>query len=144
MTLGTEPMGIIHAAVHTRRRQQGELSMDQLGDAWQEQLQAMFGDGLELTPEHRSWWSYIEPFVHTPGYVYAYAFGNLLALSLYRRYQEAGEPFVITGESEPTLRPRNAGVFRHVVPAAMSFARTRRGAAHGPGTARPEARLTDA
>ena len=82
------------AAVHTRRRQEGELSMDQLGDAWQEQLQAMFGDGLELTPEHRSWWSYIEPFVHTPGYVYAYAFGNLLALSLYRRYQEVGEPFV--------------------------------------------------
>ena len=54
----------------------------------------MFGDSLLLTGDHKPWWSYVEHFIHTPGYVYAYAFGNLLALSIYRRYQEAGQKFV--------------------------------------------------
>jgi oligoendopeptidase F len=77
-------------AAHTARRGLGELSPDQLGDLWQEKIQAMFGDSLRLTDEHRVWWSYVEHFVHTPGYVYAYAYGNLLALSVYRRYRELG------------------------------------------------------
>jgi oligoendopeptidase F len=81
-------------AAHTRRRTEGELSADQLAEVWQEKLQAMFGDSLSLTDEHMAWWSYVEHFIHTPGYVYAYAFGNLLALSIYRRYQEVGENFV--------------------------------------------------
>ncbi|MBO0703200.1 MAG: oligoendopeptidase F, partial [Candidatus Dormibacteraeota bacterium] len=75
-------------AVHTARREQGELSPEQVGELWQEQIQAMFGDSLVLTDEHKPWWSYVEHFVHTPGYVYAYAYGNLLALSVYRRYRE--------------------------------------------------------
>ena len=75
-------------AAHTARRSLGELSPDQLGDLWQEKIQAMFGDSLRLTDQHRVWWSYVEHFVHTPGYVYAYAYGNLLALSVYRRYRE--------------------------------------------------------
>jgi oligoendopeptidase F len=79
-------------AVHTARRAEGELSIDHLGRLWQEQQQAMFGDSLTLTGEHQAWWSYVEHFVHVPGYVYAYAFGNLLALSIYRRYQEVGTP----------------------------------------------------
>jgi oligoendopeptidase F len=77
-------------AVHTARRSEGELSMDQIGELWQSRVQAMFGDSLTLTEEHRAWWSYVEHFVHVPGYVYAYAFGNLLALSIYRRYREVG------------------------------------------------------
>ena len=77
-------------AVHTARRTQGELSMDQVGALWQERVQAMFGDSLVLTDEHQAWWSYVEHFVHVPGYVYAYAFGNLLALSIYQRYREVG------------------------------------------------------
>ena len=40
------------------------------------------------------WWSYIPHFIHTPGYVYAYAYGQLLALSVYERYLEEGEDFV--------------------------------------------------
>lgn len=79
-------------AVHTARRSQGELSPEQFGELWQEQIQAMFGDSLVLTDEHRPWWSYVEHFVHTPGYVYAYAYGNLLALSVYRRYREDRSP----------------------------------------------------
>ena len=81
-------------AAHTRRRDEGELSPEQLGELWHASVQRMFGGSVVLTDEHRGWWSYVEHFVHTPGYVYAYAFGNLLALSIYRRYQERGSAFV--------------------------------------------------
>ena len=81
-------------ASHTLRRQEGELSVEQLGDLFQEKLQAMFGDALTLTEEHKVWWSYVGHFLHTPGYVYAYAFGNLLALSVYHRFLERGPDFV--------------------------------------------------
>ncbi|HEV2415006.1 MAG TPA: M3 family oligoendopeptidase [Candidatus Dormibacteraeota bacterium] len=75
-------------AMHTARRSEGELSVEQLGELFQEKLQAMFGDALILTDEHKVWWSYVSHFMHAPGYVYAYAFGNLLALSVYQRYRE--------------------------------------------------------
>jgi oligoendopeptidase F len=81
-------------ASHTMRRSEGELSVEQLGDVFQDKLQAMFGDALVLTDEHKVWWSYVGHFLHTPGYVYAYAFGNLLALSVYHRYLELGPTFV--------------------------------------------------
>ena len=81
-------------ACHTARRTEGELSVEQLGELYQSKLQPMFGDALTLTDEHKVWWSYIEHFLHTPGYVYAYAFGNLLALSVYHRYLEQGPEFV--------------------------------------------------
>ena len=81
-------------ASHNRRRTEGELSVEELGEMFQEKLQPMFGDALILTEEHKVWWSYVGHFLHTPGYVYAYAFGNLLALSVYHRYLERGEAFV--------------------------------------------------
>lgn len=81
-------------ACHSARREEGELAVDQLGEIYQAQLQPMFGDALTLTDEHKVWWSYVSHFLHTPGYVYAYAFGNLLALSVYHRYLELGESFV--------------------------------------------------
>lgn len=81
-------------AVHVARRTEGELSAGQLGEIFQEKLQAMFGDALILTDEHKAWWSYVGHFLHTPGYVYAYSYGNLLALSVYHRYLEHGPAFV--------------------------------------------------
>ena len=81
-------------ACHTARRSEGELAVEQLGEIWQSKLQPMFGDALTLTDQHKTWWSYVEHFLHTPGYVYAYAFGNLLALSVYHRYLEKGSSFV--------------------------------------------------
>ena len=81
-------------ACHTARRKEGELAVDQLGEIFQAKLQPMFGDALILTDEHKVWWSYVGHFLHTPGYVYAYAFGNLLALSVYHRYLEVGPSFV--------------------------------------------------
>ncbi len=72
--------------IHTARRESGELSSTQFSDIWMATQQEMFGDSVELTPNYRHWWSYIPHFLHTPGYVYAYAFGELLVLGLYSRY----------------------------------------------------------
>jgi oligoendopeptidase F len=79
---------------HNARREQGELATERLGDLWAESQADMFGDAVEVTDGYRSWWSYIPHFINTPGYVYAYAYGQLLALSVYRRYLEEGEAFV--------------------------------------------------
>jgi oligoendopeptidase F len=80
--------------VHTNRREQGELSVDRLGELWAESQSEMFGDSIELTEGYRTWWSYIPHFIGSPGYVYAYAYGQLLALSVYERYQQAGPQLV--------------------------------------------------
>jgi oligoendopeptidase F len=80
--------------VHTGRRSEGELSVDRLGQMWVEAQSELFGDSVEITDGYRSWWSYVPHFINTPGYVYAYAYGQLLALSAYGRYRERGEAFV--------------------------------------------------
>ena len=54
----------------------------------------MLGDSVDVTDGYRSWWSYVPHFIGTPGYVYAYAYGQLLALSVYRKYEEQGPDFV--------------------------------------------------
>jgi oligoendopeptidase F len=79
---------------HTARREEGELSLERLADLWTETQAEMFGDAVEITQGYRSWWSYIPHFIDAPGYVYAYAYGQLLALSIYRRYLEEGQGFV--------------------------------------------------
>ena len=81
-------------AVHTHRREVGELSTEDFSDAWEGTQRAMLGDAVELTPGYRSWWSYIPHFIGSPGYVYAYAYGQLLALAVYARYEAEGEAFV--------------------------------------------------
>ncbi|MFZ2051915.1 MAG: M3 family oligoendopeptidase [Solirubrobacteraceae bacterium] len=80
--------------VHTERREQGELSVDRFGELWAQSQHEMLGDSVEVTDGYRSWWSYIPHFIGTPGYVYAYAYGQLLALSVYHRYEEQGQEFV--------------------------------------------------
>ncbi len=80
--------------VHTRRRSEGELAADRISDAWVETQEELFGDSLEITGGYRMWWSYVPHFINTPGYVYAYAYGLLLALSVYSRYLREGDPFV--------------------------------------------------
>ena len=81
-------------AIHTHRREVGELSIDDFGQHWADTQRAMLGDAVEVTDNYRSWWSYIPHFINTPGYVYAYAYGQLLALSVYKRYEEGGAAFV--------------------------------------------------
>ncbi|MQA76628.1 MAG: ATP-binding cassette domain-containing protein, partial [Solirubrobacterales bacterium] len=80
--------------VHTRRRESGELSVDEFAAEWLATQEDLLGDSVEAGDDYGSWWSYVPHFVDTPGYVYAYAYGHLLALSVYRRYQERGEEFV--------------------------------------------------
>jgi oligoendopeptidase F len=80
--------------VHTARREEGELSVDRFGELWAESQTEMLGDAVEVTDNYRAWWSYIPHFIGTPGYVYAYAYGQLLALSVYRQYTEQGDDFV--------------------------------------------------
>ncbi len=81
-------------SVHTARREDGELSSERFGELWAASQEAMLGDSVEITDGYRTWWSYIPHFIGTPGYVYAYAYGQLLALSVYARYQERGASFV--------------------------------------------------
>ncbi|MCY3573421.1 MAG: M3 family oligoendopeptidase [Chloroflexi bacterium] len=80
--------------MHNARREEGELTAERFNTMWLETQRDMFGDSLTITDEYGSWWSYVPHFLHTPGYVYAYSFGELLVLALYKMYQEAGADFV--------------------------------------------------
>ena len=80
--------------MHTERRETGELALDRIGELWAHSQEELLGDAVEVTDDYRSWWSYVHHFVSVPGYVYAYAYGQLLALAVYARYEEEGEGFV--------------------------------------------------
>jgi oligoendopeptidase F len=80
--------------MHEGRRSQGELSREKLSEYWLTTQRAMFGDTVKLGDDYSIWWSYIPHFLSTPGYVYSYAFGELLVLALYGMYQQEGESFV--------------------------------------------------
>jgi oligoendopeptidase F len=79
---------------HTERREQGELSLDRIGELWAQSQTELLGDAVDVTDGYRAWWSYVPHFIGTPGYVYAYAYGQLLALAVYGRYEEEGPAFV--------------------------------------------------
>ncbi len=80
--------------IHNGRRQGGELSPENLSAHWLASQREMFGDSVRLTEEYGIWWSYIPHFLNTPGYVYSYAFGELLVLSLYILYLQDPAGFV--------------------------------------------------
>ncbi len=75
-------------AIHTYRRNEGMLSSDTFNELWLSTQRPMYGDAVTLTDDYRHWWAHISHFVHTPGYVYAYAFGELLVLTLYQLYKD--------------------------------------------------------
>ena len=79
---------------HTERRERGELAIERIGELWASSQEELLGDAVEVTEGYRAWWSYVPHFISTPGYVYAYAYGQLLALAVYGRYEEQGESFV--------------------------------------------------
>ncbi len=82
-------------AAHTRRRSDGELAPDVLNELWAEAMGDWYGGAVEPTPGLEREWSIVPHlFFDVPGYVYGYAFGQLLALAAYARYREVGEPFV--------------------------------------------------
>lgn len=79
--------------IHTARRTDGEQTTEQFSQLWHETQHELYGDSVELTNEYKLWWCYIPHFLHTPGYVYAYAFGELLVLALYDAYRSGQEGF---------------------------------------------------
>ncbi len=80
-------------AIHTERRERGELGSERFADLWIQTQEEMFEGSVTLGDHYRCWWSYIPHFIHTPGYVYAYAFGELLVLALYARYLDDPKDF---------------------------------------------------
>jgi oligoendopeptidase F len=79
--------------VHEDRRK-GELTAEQLNAHWLEVQRESLGPAVDLKPGYEVFWSYIPHFIHSPFYVYAYAFGDCLVNSLYALYQEAHPGFV--------------------------------------------------
>jgi oligoendopeptidase F len=73
--------------VHAERRS-GELTPQRLGEIWMEVQAASLGPAIALSDGYRDYWCYIPHFIHTPFYVYAYAFGDCLVNSLYAVYQQ--------------------------------------------------------
>ena len=80
-------------AIHNARRSEGELSVDRLNELWLHTQTPSFGSAVTLTDSYKTWWSYIPHMIHTPGYVYAYAFGELLVLALYQMYTSGDDTF---------------------------------------------------
>jgi oligoendopeptidase F len=83
------------AALHTERRTHGELTPDRISDLWISTQREMFGESLLLGNHYRVWWAYIPHFIHFPGYVYAYAFAELTALSLFQQYERDTLAFAV-------------------------------------------------
>ncbi len=80
-------------ALHEARRTHGEQDAAAIGALWREANAPMFGDAVTMSDGYTAWWAYISHFVHSPFYCYAYCFGELLVLALYRQYEEQGPSF---------------------------------------------------
>ncbi len=76
--------------LHDERRG-GELLPERIGELWMQVQTASLGPAFEFTPEYRVYWSYVPHFIHSPFYVYAYAFGDCLVNALYSVFQ-GGHP----------------------------------------------------
>src|ERR1700736_446443 len=93
--------------VHTERKS-GELTADRLCEIWLEVQGESLGPAIELKAGYETFWSYIPHFIHSPFYVYAYAFGDCLVNSLYAVYEKAEAGF-----AERYLRMLSAGGTKH-------------------------------
>jgi oligoendopeptidase F len=89
--------------VHTARREEGELSMERFEELWLESQLKMFEDSVDLDG-YGTWWSYVSHFTGVPGYVYAYAYGYLFSLAIFRKYELEGDSMV-----EPYFELLSAG-----------------------------------
>lgn len=94
-------------AVHTERRS-GELTAQRIGEIWLSVQGESLGPAIEIKAGYESFWMYIPHFIHSPFYVYAYAFGDCLVNSLYAVYEHAQEGF-----AERYLAMLSAGGTKH-------------------------------
>src|SRR5277367_2135775 len=94
-------------AVHTERKS-GELTAERIGELWLDVQRESLGPAIELKPGYETFWAYIPHFIHSPFYVYAYAFGDCLVNSLYAVYENAASGF-----AERYLAMLSAGGTKH-------------------------------
>ncbi|WP_424629345.1 M3 family oligoendopeptidase [Bradyrhizobium sp. SYSU BS000235] len=94
-------------AIHTERRN-GELTAERIGELWLSVQGESLGPAIEIKPGYETYWMYIPHFIHSPFYVYAYAFGDCLVNSLYAVYEHASEGF-----AERYLAMLSAGGTKH-------------------------------
>ena len=94
-------------AVHTERKN-GELTTERIGELWLDVQRESLGPAIELKPGYETFWAYIPHFIHSPFYVYAYAFGDCLVNSLYAVYEKAEKGF-----AERYLAMLSAGGTKH-------------------------------
>jgi oligoendopeptidase F len=93
--------------VHAARRE-GELTAEQLGELWLSVQSESLGPAIRISEGYETYWAYIPHFIHSPFYVYAYAFGDCLVNSLYAVYQNAE-----TGFQEKYFEMLKAGGTKH-------------------------------
>jgi oligoendopeptidase F len=79
-------------AIHTERKN-GELTAERIGQIWLSVQGESLGPAIDIRPGYENFWMYIPHFIHSPFYVYAYAFGDCLVNSLYAVYENAAEGF---------------------------------------------------
>jgi oligoendopeptidase F len=94
-------------AVHTERKN-GELTAERIGEIWLSVQGESLGPAIDIRPGYENFWMYIPHFIHSPFYVYAYAFGDCLVNSLYAVYENAQEGF-----AERYLAMLSAGGTKH-------------------------------
>ena len=93
--------------VHTARKE-GELTAEKIGELWLSVQSESLGPAIRISEGYETWWAYIPHFIHSPFYVYAYAFGDCLVNSLYAVYQKASDGF-----AERYLEMLSAGGTKH-------------------------------
>ncbi|WP_259780550.1 M3 family oligoendopeptidase [Aestuariispira ectoiniformans] len=74
-------------------RKEGEVTSEQIGEIWMAVSEESLGDAIRFDEDYRTYWAYIPHFIHSPFYVYAYAFGDCLVNSLYAVYEKADKGF---------------------------------------------------
>ncbi len=79
-------------AIHTERKN-GELTAQRIGEIWLSVQNESLGPAIDIRPGYENFWMYIPHFIHSPFYVYAYAFGDCLVNSLYAVYENAADGF---------------------------------------------------
>ncbi len=79
--------------LHTERREKGELSTERICEIWLQAQKESLGEGITFHDEYKYYWAYVPHFIHSPFYVYSYAFGDCLVNSLYQAYLDGVENF---------------------------------------------------
>src|SRR5690606_6799067 len=79
-------------AIHTERRN-GELTSEKIGEIWVDIQKESLGPAVKLREGYETFWTYVPHFIHSPFYVYAYAFGDCLVNSLYAVYRNSESGF---------------------------------------------------